>query len=92
VEFLRSCIGELGRKVLQEMEGCLKAADLAYPPDNVGVERWIRELTSVGRIPSRHAPAKMALPLASFFFDPESHCGDGADSSQLWSTLLAVSP
>jgi hypothetical protein len=55
VEFVRSCIGELGRKVLQELDGGLKAADWACPPDNVGVERQIRELTSVGRIPGRHA-------------------------------------
>jgi hypothetical protein len=41
--------------VLQELDGGLKAADLACPPDNVGVERQIRELTSVGRITGRHA-------------------------------------
>jgi hypothetical protein len=65
--------------VLQELDGCLKVADLACPLD----ERQIWELPSMGRIPGRHAPAKRALPLAGFFFEPESHCGDGAESSPL---------
>lgn len=82
-EFVRSCIGELCRRVFQELGGRLKATDLACSPDGVGVKRQIRELTSVGRIPGRRAPAIMALPVAGLYFDSESHCGDGAESSPM---------
>jgi hypothetical protein len=81
VEFVRSCIGELGRRVFQEWDGGLKMADLTRSPDSVGEERRIRELASAGRIPGRRAPAKMAPPWAGFYFGSASLCGYGASSS-----------
>lgn len=41
VEFVRSCFGELGRSVFQELGGGLKAADLACPLDSAGEEQQI---------------------------------------------------